>query len=169
LNVYDSLTLDTRVTTNATNIASMTSDLSTVQTTLSGVESTLDTKQDVIDTTHKLSSTLVSTNVSASASTLEVILQSLTDINTTQSTTLTDLNSTVISLQSQIDMNDGELLALQNADVAHDSQIATIQGDVSINPSNRSCHQTGHYQQWQQTQRVGCARLGSKPNTRVGE
>jgi hypothetical protein len=28
-------------------------------------------------------------------------------------------------------MNDGELLALQNADVAHDSQIATIQGDIS--------------------------------------
>jgi paraquat-inducible protein B len=111
LNVYDSLTLDARVTTNATNIASVTSDVSTIQTTLSGVQSTLDTKQDLIDTTHKLASTLVSTNVSASSSTLDVILQSLTDINTTQSTTLTDINSTVISLQSQIDMNDGELLA----------------------------------------------------------
>jgi trimeric autotransporter adhesin len=131
LNVYDSLTLDTRITTNATNLDSVTSDVSTIQTTLSGVQSTLDTKQDVIDTTHKLASTLVATNVSASASTLDVILQSLTDINTSQSTTLTDLNSSVISLQSQIDMNDGELLALQNADVAHDSQIATIQGDVS--------------------------------------
>jgi paraquat-inducible protein B len=110
LNVYDSLTLDTRVTTNTSDIASVTFDLSTVQTTLSGVQSTLDTKQDTIDATHKLASNLVTTNVSASASTLDVILQSLTDINATQSTTLTDINSTVISLQSQIDMNDGELL-----------------------------------------------------------
>jgi hypothetical protein len=123
--------LDTRVTTNKTNLASVTSDLSTVQTTLSGVQSTLDTKQDLIDATHKLAPTLVATNVSASASTLDVILQSLTDINTTQLTTLTDLNSTVISLQSEINMNDGELLALQNADVTHDSQIVTIQGDIT--------------------------------------
>lgn len=149
LNVYDSLTLDARVTANATAITGLETDVGTLTTTVSGHTSSLEGKQDTIDASHKLASSLVSTNVSESTSTLDVILQSLTDINTSQSTALTNVGSTIESLESQIATIDSTLGSLTTADTTHDSQIATIQGNITsltttvngkqatINSSNR--------------------------------
>jgi hypothetical protein len=141
LNVYDSLTLHARVTTNTDGIATHTTDIGLLQSSTASNSAAITTKQDLIDNTHKLTSSLVSTSVNTTPSTLDVVLQSFSDINDNQSTYIANINSSVTSLQNQIDTNDSELLALQTADAVHDSLITTLQGDISILQSTVSTKQ----------------------------
>ena len=136
LNVKDSeiSTINSTLTTNTNNISTNTTDIGLLQSGLSSAQADILTKNNIIDVNNKLSSGLVSTNVNSNASTLDVVLQSLTDINDTQSTSLTNINSSLTTLSNQISSNDTEILALQNADTTHDNLIATVQGDItSIN------------------------------------
>jgi trimeric autotransporter adhesin len=133
LNVKDSeiSTINTTLTTNTNNISTNTSDIGSLQSGLSSAQADILTKNSIIDVNNKLSSGLVSTSVNSNASTLDVILQSLTDINDTQSTSLTNINSSLTTLSNQISSNDTEILALQNADATHDNLITTVQGDIT--------------------------------------
>ena len=119
--------------TNTTNIAQNTTDIGTLQSDVSTAQADILTKQDIIDASNKLASSVVSTNVSETASTLDVILQSLTDINTSQSTTITSINDNITSLTNQIGNNDTEILALQNQDTNHTNAISDLVADVSQN------------------------------------
>jgi hypothetical protein len=80
-----------------------------------------------------LSAGLVATNVSSTASTLDVILQSLTDVNSTQSTTITTINGSITSLLNDIATVNSTLASLETADVTHDGQIATNIADILAN------------------------------------
>ena len=140
LNVKDSeiLTINNTLTSYNTSINQNTSDIlqnsGDIATNTNNISSNLtliNTKNDIIDVNNKLSSELIQTNVDSSLNTLNVILQSLTDVNTNQSTLLTNINNSIANLTNEISSNDTEILNLQNNDTIHDSLITTINGNIS--------------------------------------
>lgn len=143
LNVKDSeiSTINTTLTTQATNIATNvtdisqnTSDIANLESQMASAQADILTKQDEITALSKLDSSLVSTNVNLSPDTLDNVLQSLRDVNDSQSTSISNINSSITTLTNSIASNDTEILALQNQDVTHSNQISTINSSItSIN------------------------------------
>jgi hypothetical protein len=104
----------------------------------SSIQTQLNSKQATIDTSNRLASTLISTNVNSSASVLSNVLQSLTDVNTNQSTLIntanddiTDLSNTISGHTTSISTINTNISNLQSADIIHDSQITSLQTDMS--------------------------------------
>lgn len=133
LNVKDSeiASMTTSITTNITNIGQNTTDIGVLQSEMATSQGDILSKHNIIDVNNKLDCTLISTNVDATPSTLDVLLQSLTDINTTQSTSISDINTSITNVTNAILNNDSELLSLQNADMTHDALITALETNVT--------------------------------------
>jgi predicted nucleic acid-binding Zn-ribbon protein len=135
LNVNDAniTTIQTNVSTNAANIATNTSDIGTLQSNMSTNTADILTKQNIINSGNKLAASLVSTNVDTTPSTLDVILQSLTDVNSTQSSTISSINDSITTLTNDIATNETAISGLLTADTTHSNLIATNSADIATN------------------------------------
>ena len=126
---------------DVTNIPLIQSTLLDHTTSISNLNTTMSTKQNTIDTSHKLASSLISTNVNSTASVLTTVLQGLTDNVASIETTLTGkqnvingtnkLNATYVAstygvqnmnvddaltdLRAGIDYNTGSITNLNNS------------------------------------------------------
>jgi predicted nucleic acid-binding Zn-ribbon protein len=135
LNVIDSAitTIQTNVSTNAANIAANTSDIGTLESNVATNTADILTKQNIINSGNKLAASVVSTNVDSTPSTLDLILQSLTDINGTQSSTISSINDSIISLTNDIATNETSINSLLTADATHSNLISTNSADIVTN------------------------------------
>lgn len=124
-------TIESDILANTSDIALNTSDIGTNQSDIATLQSEILTKQDTINTGNKLQSSLISTDVNSSPDTLDNILQSLTDINATQSTNITNIGTQITNLTNSIASNDTEILALQNQDTTHSNAITSINSSIS--------------------------------------
>lgn len=135
-NTGNIINLQSTVSNHTSNITNILNDVSLLQSSVSTNTADLLTKNDIIDINNKLNSSLVSTNVNSTPSTLNLILQSLTDVNTTQSTSITNMNSTILNLENSIDSIDTQILALQNADSTHDTLISSLTSNLQTTNNN---------------------------------
>ena len=130
--INSTLTTQTsNISTNTTNIGTNASNIGTLQGEMASAQADILTKQDEITSSSKLDSSLVATNVSSTSDTLDNVLQSLRDINDTQSTNIITINESITTLTNSIASNDTELTALQTQDTTHTNQISTINSSLT--------------------------------------
>ena len=117
--------------------------------TINDIETALETKQSIIDTSNRLPSSNISTSINSTAGVLSTVLQSLTDINTNQSSSINTINDDIIDLQNadagfntRITANETNISSLLAHDGILDGQIVDINDALDlkqqiINSSNR--------------------------------
>ena len=134
VNTAGNILLSSYITNNNSSI----SNLQNNKSDISFVSVQLDLKQNNITTSNRLESSKISTYINATNNVLDNVLQGLTEINTTQSTNISDNANNIIAQTSRIDgaliriaTNEGNISLLQGADIAHESRMNLI--DTAIN------------------------------------
>lgn len=106
----------------------------------------LNSKQDIIDQNNKLSSSNISTNINSTNGVLNNVLQSITDINTTQSSNIatitdniTNLNNGSTTTINSINTINTNITNLQSQDITHtnainelNDHIDTLDGNINL-------------------------------------